>query len=72
MIVFDMTNLNTFGNARQWHLELEENADEGILIYLVANFADLVEEREVSTEQAMALMKELGIHHYLETSAFTG
>ena len=53
IIVFDMTNMNTFDSVRQWHQELEENADAGILMYLVANFADLEEEREVSTEQAL-------------------
>ena len=45
-----MTNMNTFESVRQWYVELEENADENILVYLVANFADLEEEREVSTE----------------------
>lgn len=67
-----MTNMNTFENVRSWHSELTENADENIIIYLVANFADLEEEREVTTEQAIALMKELGMHHYIETSAQTG
>jgi GTPase SAR1 family protein len=42
--------MNTFENVRSWHSELTENADENIIIYLVANFADLEEEREVTTE----------------------
>jgi len=51
IIVFDMTNEVSFENVRVWHQEIEENADEGTLIYLVANFADLDgEDREVSQE----------------------
>ena len=55
-----------------WYNELEELASEDILIYLVGNFADLEEEREVTQEDALELIKELGFHHYIETSALTG
>ena len=72
IIVFDMTNADTFQNVRTWYKDLEENADEDIIVYVVANFADLEEHREVSTEEALELMRELGCHHYLETSALTG
>ena len=67
-----MTNAATFENVRTWHRDLEDNADEDIIVYLVANFADLDADREVSREEALELMQELGCHHYLETSAMTG
>jgi len=52
-----MTNEVSFDHVRDWYQEIEENADEGTLIYLVANFADLDgEDREVSQEQALELM----------------
>jgi hypothetical protein len=38
----------------------------------VGNFADEEEQREVSKQEALQLVKELGFHHYIETSAFTG
>ena len=38
----------------------------------MGNFSDLNEERVVSREEAVKMMKELGFHHYIETSAYTG
>ena len=43
-----------------------------MLVYLVANFADMADQRQVSTEEALDLCKELGFHNYMEVSAFTG
>ena len=40
--------------------------------YLVGNFADLQDERVVSTEEALKFMKENDFSHYLETSAKSG
>jgi len=40
-----------------------------MLSFTVANFADMEDEREVTREQALELVQELGIHHYIETSA---
>ena len=46
-----MTNDQSFEHIREWHQEITENADKNILLYLVANFADLDgEDREVSSE----------------------
>ena len=42
------------------------------MIYLVGNFADDEDHRQVSKEEALALCKELGFHHYIETSAKSG
>ena len=41
-------------------------------MYLVGNFADCEEEREISTEEAIQFAKDNGIHNYVETSAKTG
>ena len=40
--------------------------------YLVGNFADLQDERVVSTEEALKYMKDNDFSHYLETSAKSG
>ena len=41
-------------------------------MYLVGNRCDLEDEREISTEQGVDMMKELGLNHHLESSALTG
>ncbi len=38
--MFDITNRKSFDNIKDWNLEIENNAEEGIIKYLVGNFAD--------------------------------
>ena len=72
MLVFDITTRSSFENIRTWKKEIENNAEEGIVCYLVGNFADLENEREVTRAEALEMVKELGFAHYMETSAYTG
>jgi small GTP-binding protein len=72
MAVFDITTRASFESIRDWRKEIENNAEEDILCYLVGNFADLHEDRKVQQHEAIALCKELGFACYLETSAYTG
>ena len=53
MAVFDITTRESFENIRDWRKEIENNAEEDILCYLVGNFADLEEERKVSKHEAL-------------------
>ena len=70
--MYDITSDISFENVQEWLHEIENNADRDVLVYLVGNRADLEEEREVSAEAGLALMKELKLHNHLETSALTG
>jgi len=72
LVVFDITSRESFNSVKTWQSEIENNADEDVLIYLVGNFADEEENRVVRRGEAIALVKELGFHHYIETSAFSG
>ena len=63
---------DSFENVQAWKKEIENNADRDVLVYLVGNKADIESEREVTTEQGVACMKELEFDHHLETSANTG
>ena len=62
----------SFENARDWKKEIENNADRDVIVYLVGNRADLEDEREVSQEEGIELMKELELNNHIETSALTG
>jgi len=72
MLVFDITCRSSFDNIRDWQKEIENNAEEGVLMYLVGNFADCEDNRKVSRDEALDMCKELNFHNYIETSAFTG
>ena len=72
MVVFDITRRESFENIRVWHTEIQNNAEEDVLIYLIGNMADLEEQREVEQSEAEELCKKLKFHKYVETSAYTG
>jgi GTPase SAR1 family protein len=46
------------------------NAEAGVVVYLVGNLADTpMEEREVAKEDGVQMMKSLDLNHHIETSA---
>jgi len=52
MLVFDITDLESFNNLSSWLIEIEKNASNGVYKILVGNKCDLVENRAVSYDQA--------------------
>jgi len=70
ILVYDVTRRLTYENVKNWHKEILEGTPT-IALILVGNKVDLVEERQVSTEEGKALADELGLS-YIETSAKTG
>jgi len=71
-LVFDLTTEESFDHVSEWYNEISNNAGKDVLIYLVGNFCDQIDEREVTQERAIELMKKLNFNHYVETSAVTG
>ena len=68
MIVFSITDKDSFEHIDIWLKEIENHAKENVLKLLVGNKCDLNAERVVSTEEATALAKKYNIE-YIETSA---
>ena len=71
-VCFDLTCRESFDKLNSWLEEVNNNTGSGLVRYLVGNFADLPDERVVSTEEATAFMRQNGFSHYLETSAKSG
>ena len=40
ILVYDVTSYESFRNVHEWKKEIEEHADDGIVVYLVANQID--------------------------------
>ena len=70
MIVFDVTNMDSFISVRDWLQEVRHHSADEAQVILIANKTDLVAKRVVSKESGAALAEELRVP-YIETSAKT-
>jgi small GTP-binding protein len=70
IVVYDITNQDTFSRAKTWVKELQRQASPNIVIALAGNKADLANKRAVDTEEAQAYADENGLL-FMETSAKT-
>jgi len=69
LVVFDVTQVESFQNIPRWFEEVKKNRGN-IPLILVGNKVDLP-DRKINGEQAKELAKKHGVQ-YLETSAKTG
>ncbi|CAA3018782.1 ras-related RABD2a-like [Olea europaea subsp. europaea] len=68
IIVYDVTDQESFNNVKQWLNEIDRYASENVNKLLVGNKCDLAENRAVPYETAKAFADEIGIP-FMETSA---
>ena len=68
MVVFDLTQRETYEAVPKWLVSLKQAAGEEINVLLVANKSDLVSERCIEEKEARGLAKTTGAL-YVETSA---
>lgn len=70
IVVYDITNQETFGRAKIWVKELQRQASPNIVIALAGNKADLAAKRVVEFDEAKSYAEENGLL-FMETSAKT-
>mmetsp|Transcript_99930 Transcript_99930/g.198252 ORF Transcript_99930/g.198252 Transcript_99930/m.198252 type:complete len:205 (+) Transcript_99930:85-699(+) len=68
IIVYDVTDKESFNNVKHWVQEIEKYAADGVNKLLVGNKCDLSSKKVVSYDEAKDLADELGIQ-FMETSA---
>ncbi|XP_024990351.1 ras-related protein RABD2a-like [Cynara cardunculus var. scolymus] len=68
IIVYDVTDLESFNNVKQWLSEIDRYASDNVNKLLVGNKCDLAESRVVSFDTAKEFADEIGIP-FMETSA---
>jgi len=71
LLVFDVTEEDTFDNVRNWVRQIKNHAGENICKVLLANKADLTEERVIQSEQILELAADVNMQAF-ECSAKTG
>ena len=87
LLVYDITRRPTFDSVTGWLHDLRQIAEEGIVVILVGNKADLApsstatgdasgreaeNKRAVTVEEAEEWCRENGVMQYVETSAKSG
>lgn len=70
MIVYDITDRESFINTQNWLNDVNRYANEKVPKMLVGNKCDLTENRAVSKEEAEDYATKFGMN-YIETSAKT-
>lgn len=70
IVVYDITNQETFARAKTWVKELQRQASPNIVIALAGNKSDLAAKRMVDHDEAYAYADENGLL-FMETSART-
>ena len=71
LIVYDITQKDSFENINKWMSEVRDKSTKDLKILIVGNKTDLVNERQVSTEEALSKAKELE-SPVMEASALDG
>ena len=68
MIVYDVTNQNSFDNVNRWSSEIREKASKNINLIMVGNKTDLTDSIAVNSEMSQEKAKSLNMA-VMETSA---
>ena len=68
MLVYDITDLESFQSLNSWLIEIEKNAPKDIYKILIGNKCDLEIERKVTVEQGTDFAAKYGMQ-FFETSS---
>ena len=70
MMVYDITDLESFQNLNSWLIEIEKNASKNVYKILIGNKCDLEEKRAVTYQEGKDFADSNGMK-FIETSAKT-
>ncbi|KRX00929.1 P-loop containing nucleoside triphosphate hydrolase [Pseudocohnilembus persalinus] len=68
IIVYDVTDRDSFDSVRNWMSEIEKYAQENVTKLIVGNKCDMDDSRKVKYEEGQELARQYNIN-YIETSA---
>ena len=68
LLIYDVTNRESFKNLENWLIEIEKNASENVLKILIGNKNDLEDERDITPDEGKAFANRNGMQ-FIETSA---
>ena len=68
LLIYDVTDRDSFKNLGNWLIEIEKNANEGVLKILIGNKCDLEEKRVITQKEGESFANSYGMK-FFETSA---
>ena len=68
LLLYDVTNKDSFKNLENWLIEIEKNSSDKVLKILLGNKCDLSDDREIQSEEGKAFAVRNGME-FMETSA---
>ena len=68
IILYDITDLSSFEHIKNWMVEVDKFAKQGVLRVIAGNKKDMEDKRQVTTEMAESFAEKNGIK-FLEVSA---
>jgi len=71
LVVYDITNDNSFTNLKTWVKSIKEECGKSMQMIIVGNKCDLDDERVIEKEKALEYAEEEKVE-YIETSSKTG
>lgn len=71
ILAYDCTNQKSFDNVQTWLSQIENNANPGVLVMLIATKSDMVDQMQVAPEQGRTFAEEHKLC-FFETSSKTG
>lgn len=72
VLVYDLTQPFSFEHIENWFNRARQLGGEELVTILLGNKIDLINQRQVTTEQGKTLAERLNITHFIETSALNG
>ncbi|KYN04234.1 Ras-related protein RabJ [Cyphomyrmex costatus] len=64
LLVFDLTQYNTFTAIKGWVKELQQNVEETMVLVLIGNKSDLVQQRQVDGEECRRYATTIGATYH--------
>lgn len=64
LLVFDLTEYNTFAAIKSWVKELQQNVEEPMVLALIGNKSDLVQKRQVDDEEGRRYAITIGASYH--------
>ncbi|MQM22213.1 hypothetical protein Taro_055262 [Colocasia esculenta] len=70
LLVYDITDNDTFARVRNWVKELQQMASKDIIMAIAANKSDLIRSKKFELQEAESYAASIGSRHFVTSAKF--